>query len=186
MPVASLAMAGFTTFGRLATLKYVFRGRNGFTLLRLTSSSQQGFAPRITPTHAHWATCGTGNLHDRLLSVCKTKKASPDAPKNTKEEQDGDRTSLPRFEGKDGCSSSCQLELHLSRPQWARGIEVKASASLCLLLSLLPMPIIGTLYWCERPLFRLFVFFGASGEAFLVLQTERSLSCKLPVPHVAQ
>ena len=28
--------------------------------------------------------------------------------------------------------------------------------------------------------------FGASGEAFLVLQTERSLSCKLPVPHVAQ
>ena len=75
MPVASLAMAGFTTFGRLATLKYVFRGRNGFTLLRLTSSSQQGFAPRITPTHAHWATCGTGNLHDRLLSVCKTKKS---------------------------------------------------------------------------------------------------------------
>ena len=56
-PVASTSMAGFATFGRVATLTFASRGRFGFTYVTARGFASRGFARRIAPTHARVATC---------------------------------------------------------------------------------------------------------------------------------
>ena len=55
--------------GGLATFVSTHEAEMSSLPLRLTSSPSQGFARRITPSHAHRATCRTGNLQGELLSV---------------------------------------------------------------------------------------------------------------------
>ena len=65
------ADAGFNTFGRLATLIKIFRGRTGFACAAARQCASRGFKPRVAPRPAQSASCQMINLHGNLLSYCR-------------------------------------------------------------------------------------------------------------------
>ena len=68
LPVASLSILDFATFGRLVAITGVTRPNRIHLTLRLASLPERIPPPPITQRKRRRTTCQTGNLHDNLLT----------------------------------------------------------------------------------------------------------------------
>ena len=79
----------FPTGSRLHHHWQVGHSRFGLTrpkrvhLITAHVCAARGSAPRITPTHARWASWRMGNSHGKLLSACGINQALPGAPRQS-------------------------------------------------------------------------------------------------------
>ena len=79
-PVASLPALSFTYPGRMTTLIPYNEAEPGSLSLRLTHSRREASPDRVNPSRARSATCQTGNLQGKLLTVYQIDQALPGAP----------------------------------------------------------------------------------------------------------